>query len=116
MHMHMHNALTSAINQVDDEVLVVASSDMSHYLPEKETRRQDQLALKPILDFDPQGLHHAIRTHHITMCGYIPAIAMLSSAQKRTTSFPRLIDYSTSGQAFGDYQRVVGYAGIVVAS
>lgn len=96
------------------EVLVVASSDMSHYLPDKDARLQDRLAMDELFAMDPQGLCRTVETHGISMCGYLPAAAMLAYARARGASECTLSAYATSGDAFGDYSRVVGYAGVVV--
>ncbi len=109
-------ALHAAVCRLDEDVLVVASSDMSHYLPVAQAMQQDHLALEPILNLDPAGLHRTIVDNNITMCGYLPTIAMLAYAQARSAKSPQLVDYTTSGQAFGDYDRVVGYAGVVIPS
>jgi MEMO1 family protein len=95
-------------------VLVVASSDMSHYLPESEARRVDRMALEPLLDLDPSGLYRTVVASEISMCGFIPATAMLSYARELGAGLPRLVGYATSGEAFGDTSQVVGYAGVVV--
>lgn len=96
------------------EVLVVASSDMSHYLPDGECRRVDQQALRPLLAFDPEALHRTVRQGGISMCGVVPVTAMLSFARAAGSASPELIAYATSGDASGDRDRVVGYAGVVV--
>jgi len=98
----------------DDDVLVVASSDMSHFLTEDEARKVDHQALEPLLNFDPSGLYRVVRENDISMCGYIPATAMLSYAADRGASTPELVAYTTSGEAFGDFSRVVGYASVLV--
>jgi AmmeMemoRadiSam system protein B len=105
-------ALARAIG--DQDVLVVASSDMSHYLPEAETRRRDQLALDALVTGDPAALFDAVERNDVSMCGVRPATAMLAYARARGARPPRLVGYTTSGEAFGDYSRVVGYAGVVV--
>jgi AmmeMemoRadiSam system protein B len=96
------------------DVLVVASSDMSHYLPDPDARRQDRLAMGPLLSLDAQGLIRTVETHDISMCGYLPTAAMLAYAKARGATECTLSAYATSGDAFGDYSRVVGYAGAVV--
>jgi AmmeMemoRadiSam system protein B len=95
--------------------LVVASSDMSHYLPDAEARRVDQVALAPLLALDPGGLYRTVYQRQISMCGYIPATAMLAYAREAGAYRPELVGYATSGDAFGDRERVVGYAGVVVS-
>lgn len=97
-----------------DDVLVVASSDMSHYLADDETRRRDRHALDALVTGDPAALVDAVVEHDVSMCGVRPAAAMLAYAAARGAGRPRLIGYATSGDAFGDRDRVVGYAGVVV--
>lgn len=96
------------------DVLLVASSDMSHYLPDTRAREVDRMALAPVLDGDPSGLYRTVSAHHISMCGFIPATAMLSYSRAVAAGKPSLVAYATSGDAFGDRSRVVGYAGVVV--
>ncbi len=96
------------------EVLIVASSDMSHYEQAARAKEKDFKAIQCILDLDPECLYHAIRDYDITMCGYGPAVAMLTAAKILGASKAELIKYSNSGETSGDYEKVVGYAGIVV--
>ena len=107
-------ALAQAIGDVGGEVLVVASSDMSHYLPDDETRRRDQPAIQRMLALDPEGLYRVCEEQDISMCGVLPATAMLACARERGAKKAELTGYATSGDAFGDKARVVGYAGVVV--
>lgn len=99
-----------------DQVLVVASSDMSHYLPDQAARQVDRVALAPLLGFDPEALHRTVVARDISMCGFVPATAMLAYAREAGATGPELVAYATSGDAFGDRGRVVGYAGVVVGA
>lgn len=108
----LHRAVR-AVSQAGD-VLVVASSDMSHYLPDDTARQVDRTALAPLLAFDPEGLYRTVVEHDISMCGFIPATAMLAYAREAGASPPELVAYATSAEAFGDRSRVVGYAGVVL--
>lgn len=94
--------------------LVVASSDMSHYLGDAETRAADQPAIDAMLALDARRLFTTVETRDISMCGYLPATAMLAYARARAATSAELVAYATSGDAFGDRARVVGYAGVVV--
>jgi AmmeMemoRadiSam system protein B len=107
--------LHRAIQREGGAVLVVASSDMSHYLPDEVARRVDRIALEPLLAFDAAGLYRTVREHEISMCGFIPATAALSYARLAGAQAPELVAYATSGDASGDRERVVGYAGVVMA-
>jgi MEMO1 family protein len=108
--------LARAVDKVGGEVLVVASSDMSHYLPDAEARRVDRIALDALLTGDAATLHRTVRERDISMCGVIPTTAMLAYARTAgAATQPELVAYATSGDASGDRSRVVGYAGVVVA-
>jgi len=98
-----------------NEVLIVASSDMSHYERAAVAKEKDFKAIQQILDLDPEGLYRVVREYGITMCGYGPAVAMLVACKLLGASKAELIKYSNSGDVSGDYEQVVGYAGIVVS-
>jgi AmmeMemoRadiSam system protein B len=112
--MKVGEALARAVASLGEEVLVVASSDMSHYLPDDETREIDRRALEPLLALDARGLFRRVHDEDISMCGVLPATAMLSYAKARGATKATLLAYATSGDAFGDRARVVGYAGVVI--
>jgi len=95
--------------------LVVASSDMSHYLPAAEARAKDERALERLLALDPRGLHDVVRRENISMCGFVPATVMLVAALEMGATHAELVRYGHSGETTGDDRSVVGYAGVVVA-
>jgi AmmeMemoRadiSam system protein B len=95
--------------------LVVASSDMSHYLPAEEAERKDRRALDALLALDARRLHDTVRRERITMCGVVPATVMLFAARELGATSARLVRYANSGDVSGDHDSVVGYAGVVVS-
>lgn len=95
-------------------VMIVASSDMNHYEPDDITRLKDRKAIEPILALDPKGLYEVIRREDISMCGYGPAVAMLTAVKELGARRAELVKYATSAETSGDFNTVVGYAGIVV--
>ena len=95
-------------------VLIVASSDMNHYESDARTREKDGKAIERILALDPRGLYDAVRREKISMCGYGPAVTMLTAAKQLGATRAELVRYATSGDITGDRSEVVGYAGIVV--
>jgi AmmeMemoRadiSam system protein B len=99
----------------DAGALVVASSDMSHYIPADLAREKDYLAIERILGLDPEGLYRTVRRERISMCGVIPATVMLFAARALGASHAELVRYGNSGEVSGDDDHVVGYAGLVVA-
>ena len=106
--------LAAIVGALDEEVLVVASSDMSHYLPDDVTRKLDRRAIEPMLACDPARLYDVVEREEISMCGILPATTMLSYARARGATRGTLIAYGTSADAFGDTDRVVGYAGLAI--
>jgi hypothetical protein len=106
--------MARAISRYGGEVLMVASSDMSHYEPADVARGKDRLAINRVLDLDPDGLLAVCRQQRITMCGAVPAAAMLVAARMRGAERGELVAYATSGDVTGDNREVVGYAAIQV--
>src|SRR5512143_1040133 len=94
--------------------LIVASSDMSHYESASVAKEKDFKAIDKILKLDPEGLHRTVKDNSITMCGYGPAVAMLVASKMLGAARADLVKYSNSGEVSGNYDQVVGYAGIVV--
>jgi MEMO1 family protein len=107
-------SMARAIEASGKRVMIIASSDMNHYESDVETRAKDRLAINRLLALDPQGLFDVVQQQKISMCGYGPAVAMLTAARRLGASRAELIKYATSGDVSGDRDRVVGYAGIAV--
>jgi Ca2+-transporting ATPase len=95
--------------------LIIASSDMSHYERAAVAKDKDFKAIQKILDLDPEGLYRVVKEYGITMCGYGPAVTMLVACKLLGASKAELIKYTNSGDVSGDYEQVVGYAGIAVS-
>jgi AmmeMemoRadiSam system protein B len=95
-------------------VLIVASSDMNHRESDAITRGKDRKAIDAILALDARGLYDTVRRESISMCGYGPAVAMITAARELGSTNAELLRYATSADVNGDRDDVVGYAGIVV--
>lgn len=106
--------IARAIKSSGRQVLIVASSDMSHFLPDAAARRKDRIAIDRVLALDPQGLYRVVRDNDISMCGVLPAFVMLTAAKALGARQAELVKYATSGEVSGEMDRVVGYAGIIV--
>jgi len=104
----------AAVAEAGEPVLVIASSDMNHYESDKVTRVKDRRAIDQLLALDPRGLYDIVHQADISMCGYGPAVVMLTAARKLGATRAELIRYATSGDVSGDYDMVVGYAGVAV--
>jgi AmmeMemoRadiSam system protein B len=106
--------IATAIRDFGSDVLIVASSDMTHYESAAAAKQKDDLALERVQAFDPQGLLQVCRIEHITMCGVIPSAVMLVAAKSLGASLTELVAYGTSGDVTGDNSQVVGYAAVTV--
>jgi hypothetical protein len=95
--------------------LLVASSDMSHYVADAVARTKDRMAIDRMLALDPEGLYRTVRTERISMCGVLPATVVLFAARRLGATSARLIRYATSGDVSREFDQVVGYAGLTFA-
>lgn len=107
--------IARAISEYGDEVLMVASSDMSHYESARAAKAKDDLALAQLAALDPEALLKVCREKDISMCGVIPTAVMLVAAKALGATSSRLVSYATSGEVSGDLQRVVAYAAVTVS-
>ncbi len=107
-------ALSILVAESPEPVLLVISSDMHHFAPEVENRRRDFLALDALRTGDAGRLFDTVCAHEISMCGVIPAIAVMRALAEQGPIQPELVHYATSADAGGDRNRVVGYAGVVI--
>jgi AmmeMemoRadiSam system protein B len=108
-------ALARAIREDGREILIVASTDMSHYVSRNTAENKDMRAIRRILALDPAGLVETVASERISMCGFQPTAAALVASLGLGAREARLIRYGTSGDASGDYTQVVGYAGIRIS-
>lgn len=108
-------AISEGIRGSKQEVLIVASTDMSHYVNHKVAQKKDFLAIDRILELDPQGLYEVVNRENISMCGFQPVTASLVASKELGAKKAELIKYQTSGDVTGDYDEVVGYAGIRIS-
>lgn len=97
---------------IDANDLIVASTDLSHYLPEEEANAQDKASLDAILRQDCQALCAGLRSREYALCGAPAVVAAMACTLKAGASQWQLLDYRTSAEASGDRDRVVGYGAI----
>ncbi|HIC91300.1 MAG TPA: AmmeMemoRadiSam system protein B [Syntrophaceae bacterium] len=107
-------AIAKAIRDYGKKVLMVASTDMTHYESQKDAERKDHRAIKKILELDAKGLLETVMAHDISMCGVIPTTIVLVACKTLGATQAHLIEYATSGDITGDYFQVVGYAGLII--
>ncbi len=109
-------ALGIALAQVlaNKKVLLVASTDLSHFYPEMVARRLDSGMLEAIGFFEPDSVLEAESTGKGYACGAPAVAAVLWAAQELGANHVQVLHHSTSGDETGDRSQVVGYGAAVV--
>jgi AmmeMemoRadiSam system protein B len=107
-------SVTEYTKKENKKVILVASSDMTHYEPQENAEKKDNLALDKILNLDGEGLLKVVSEKHITMCGSGPVATVLFASVSIGAKKAYLVEYTTSGKVSGDYESVVGYAGVII--
>ena len=107
-------ALERTIRAQDEDVLLIASSDLSHYEEATSGWEKDQRLMEAILSLDGLALLRDVQGGLAMMCGYGPVASVVMAATHLGATQAELIRYGTSSEAGGDPKSVVGYAGIVI--
>jgi AmmeMemoRadiSam system protein B len=102
-------ALVEALDARD--VVVIASSDMTHYEPAKQAEKKDRLVLDEVENLNAKRFYETVESHNVTACGYAPITALMVYAQG-VNAKAKLLNYRNSGDSSGDYSSVVGYASV----
>ena len=97
---------------LDEDDLVVASTDLSHYMSDSAAHQMDKRTLDTVLNKDCAALCEGLAQGRSSMCGGAAVVAAMAFARARNALAWSLLDYRTSAAASGDYGRVVGYAAI----
>ncbi len=97
-----------------EKILIVASTDFSHYVPHEVAKEKDFLAIKEIENLSEEGLLTVVLSENISMCGVIPVCITIIACKKLGAQKAELIKYMTSGDIIQDYTSVVGYGGLVI--
>ncbi len=100
-------------NTASKKIVLIASSDLSHYLSPSETERLDRIALERVLELDPVGLLKTVKEEDISMCGVFPMTVFLFAAKALGATQARLLKHCHSGDAV-PMKEVVGYASVAV--
>ena len=105
-------ALTAALK--GRNILMVASTDMSHFHPEKDARRLDKVFETTLLSFDANQIIDAVSRGKSEACGIGPVAAVVETMKRIGGEKVEIISYDTSGTATGDSSDVVGYLSAVI--
>lgn len=98
---------------LEKDIVVIASSDMTHYKPQKVASQNDQQVLEAISHMDEKSMIRRVMDLNVTMCGYGPVAATLVASKELGARNAEILKYATSGDFTGDLSAVVGYASAV---
>jgi MEMO1 family protein len=109
-------ALVKIINTQPGRVLLVASSDLSHFFDDDTARQLDNTTVQLMLNMDADHLaDHADQGRHRgepLACGAGPVAALIHAARGLGATRATLLKYATSADVYPDRERVVGYAAV----
>jgi len=103
-----------AISRAGDNIVIIASSDFTHYEPQSIATEKDRSMIEAIIDLDEEKLYQQREILNSTMCGVGPVASAIVVAKEMKAKEATLLKYATSGDAVGDFSQVVGYASIVI--
>jgi len=103
-----------AISRCGGNIIVIASSDFTHYEPHSVATEKDMSMIEAITNFDEEELYKRRELLNCTMCGYGPVGAAIVAAKEMEAKTASLLKYATSGDTTGDFSRVVGYGSIAI--
>lgn len=109
-------AIAECLHQVlkGQSVLIVASTDLSHFHSYEQAVSLDRKVLDYVTGFDPEGLFRDIASGACEACGADPLVTTMLLARKRGATRAELLTYANSGDVTGDRSQVVGYMSAVL--
>ena len=94
----------------DKEIIVVASSDLTHQESKASANKKDGYVLDAIREMDEVKLQESVKRHRISTCGYGTISTALVYSKLKGATNAEVLSYYTSGDIIGDHSAVVGYA------
>lgn len=112
---HLDQLTTALLESVSDwsEVLLIASTDLTHYEPAERAQMKDEPIRGAIESLDSAAIMDAKQSGH-SMCGPGPTAVTLAVAREHQVDSGTVLSYATSGDTTGDMDSVVGYVSAVV--
>lgn len=109
--MRLGEQIGKVVKGYDREVVIIASTDFTHYEPARVAHTKDALAIEHIKGLDIPGLYETVAGHSVSMCGVGPVAVTMEAARILGATRGRLLKYATSGEVH-DMSEVVGYAAL----
>jgi MEMO1 family protein len=107
-------AIAETSSKIGRDIVVIASTDFTHYQPQEVAKAQDTQVLDAIEAMNEKLMMKRVDDLNVTMCGYGPVATALVASKAMGAKTAEILKYATSGDATGDYSSVVGYASAVI--
>ena len=112
----LRHAISSVIEKSNKKILLVASTDMSHFFSEQKARDIDARTMREMEKFQPEALFNKCQTwsNSERPCGSLGMVGVMMVAEKLGANKLKVVKYATSGDVSFDSSRVVGYCSAVI--
>jgi hypothetical protein len=94
-------------------VMIIGSSDFTHYEQNEFAHEQDMALIEPILGLNVENFYRVLEDRNVSACGYGAIASTMIACKKLGATKGELLKYATSGDITGDKNSVVGYGSIV---
>ena len=113
---NLMKTLASILSEIfkQKNVLLTASTDLSHFLPEEKALILDQTIINHIKTLDPEGLYLAQDQGKGSACGLGALAAVIWAAKELGSVTAHHLNYAHSGDITGDNTSVVGYTAAIL--
>lgn len=109
------DSLAEVLSEVyNDEILIVASSDLSHFHKKEEAKILDGVIVDYINNLDHENLLADLEKNKCEACGGGPIVSLIKAASKNNFNKAKVLHVSDSGDVTGDNTGVVGYLSAVI--
>jgi hypothetical protein len=95
------------------KIIIIGSSDFTHYEENEFAHKQDKALIEPILKLDVEKFYKVLNERRVSACGYGAIASTMIACKELGATQGRLLQYATSGDVAGNMSSVVGYASIV---
>jgi AmmeMemoRadiSam system protein B len=112
-YQQMGKDIARAIKELKKDAVIMASGDMTHHESAAAAKEKDLSAVEAMLALDIDELTRRYKTRRISMCAYPSVVCTIAAAKELGCSGAELVKYQSSGDATGDYDDVVAYAGVI---
>jgi len=102
------------VQEYKKRIVIIASSDFTHYEEAKQAEKKDKLAIDAICKLDADTFLDNVSEYDMSICGFAPIVSVITASRVLGAKKGNLVQYTNSGEVSGDFEQVVGYAGILI--